>query len=256
MCWRWLSASIQPSRKTTPVTARGTLVLEALVTQVQEVGHTTVRVGRLIQVRVGLAPLVQVALDIPGLAVPHTTALAVPFIEALAVPLPNRLAVLLIRDLVDLAMPVQAGRATRGRVEQGNGVLRSANERRAAMRLVLTLLLSLAAAPAWAEWVKVTVSDIGTTYYVDSATLRKEGFFRRAWVIQNLKQRGDGGQRSQRTLWEFDCKEARDRLLTISAHSEWMAGGNVLLTIDHPGKWNHVPPVTAAEDLLNFVCAK
>ena len=54
-------------------------------------------------------------------------------------------------------------------------------------RLVLCLLLSLVAAPAWAEWVQVSETD-HAFYYIDPATIRKDGNLRKFWTIADLKQ--------------------------------------------------------------------
>ena len=119
--------------------------------QAQEAGHTTVQVARLIPVPVGLALPVRVGLDMPDLAVPHTTALAALFIVGLVGLHLNRLGAQRIQGLAGRVTQGLAGRATRGRVERGEGVLRSADERRDAMRLVLCLLMALIAVPSTAS---------------------------------------------------------------------------------------------------------
>lgn len=123
------------------------------------------------------------------------------------------------------------------------------------MRLILTLLLALAAAPAWAEWVNLSETDTAT-HYIDPATIRKDGNLRRVWELQDLKQRHKDGEMSRRVLAEYDCKEERRRFLSISGHSEPMARGNVLDTDYSPGEWRYIPPNTPSESVLRFVCAK
>ena len=123
------------------------------------------------------------------------------------------------------------------------------------MRLVLCLLLTLAAAPAWAEWVKVS-ENVRSVYYIDPATIRRDGNLRRVWEIEDLKERGKGGEMSRRSLNEYDCKEERSRILSISAHSDPMAGGKTLLDYSEPGKWGYHPPETSGQEVMQFVCAK
>ena len=123
------------------------------------------------------------------------------------------------------------------------------------MRLILTLLLTLAAAPAWAEWVKVSETD-EVTFYIDPATIRKDGNLRRVWEIQDLKKRDKGGVMSRRGLFEYDCKDERDRVLSFSAHSDPMAGGKVLFSLNEPDKWDYIPPRTVSQTRMQFVCAK
>ncbi|NJD35363.1 MAG: hypothetical protein FIA96_11120 [Betaproteobacteria bacterium] len=122
------------------------------------------------------------------------------------------------------------------------------------MRIILCLL-ALVAAPAWAEWVKMDETDTGT-YYIDPSTIRKNGQFRKVWQVQDLKQRARGGEMSQRVLWEFDCREKRFRFLSYSTHFEPKATGKTLVSEGDTDDWDSVPPDSAAEAILKFVCAK
>lgn len=122
------------------------------------------------------------------------------------------------------------------------------------MRMLLCLL-ALVAVPAWAEWEKVSESD-DTTFYIDPATVRKSGNFRKVWRMQDRKQLDKRGVMSRRMLTEYDCKEARDRTLSHSAHSEPMGKGSVLVAGQGSATWDFVPPDTPAADTLKRVCAK
>jgi hypothetical protein len=122
------------------------------------------------------------------------------------------------------------------------------------MRIVLGLL-ALVAAPAWAGWVAVSESN-DLVAYIDPTSIRKNGNFRKVWQVQDLKQRGKGGEMSRRLLIEYDCKEERFRILLTSTHSEPMADGKTLVSSDDPGKWVAFPPDTPAEDTLEIVCTK
>lgn len=123
------------------------------------------------------------------------------------------------------------------------------------MRLILTLLLTLAAAPAWADWVKVSETD-EVTFYIDPATIRKDGNLRRVWEIQDLKKPDKEGVMSRRGLLEYDCKDERDRVLSFSAHSDPMAGGKLLFSLNEPGKWDYIPPETLRRTTMRIACAK
>jgi len=123
------------------------------------------------------------------------------------------------------------------------------------MRLVLTLLLTLAAAPAWAEWVKVGEND-HAFYYIDPATIRKNGDLRRVWEITDLKQRSKYGVMSRRVLNEYDCKEERQRILSLSTHSDPMANGRTISSDSEPSEWDYAPPNTSVQTILRIVCAK
>jgi hypothetical protein len=123
------------------------------------------------------------------------------------------------------------------------------------VRTILGALLLAISLPAVAEWVEVAETD-KVHVYLDPATIRKDGNLRKAWELQNLKQRDKSGYLSRRFLWEFDCKEERRRSLSFSIHSEPMAGGNVLGSESETDPWHHIAPGTIAADILKRVCSK
>jgi len=123
------------------------------------------------------------------------------------------------------------------------------------MRVILCFLIALAAAPAWAEWVSMSENDDPATY-VDPATVRKDGNLRRAWMVQDLKQKGKNGEMSRRTLVEYDCKEERSRPISYSLHTEPKSGGQMLLTNDYYGRWTAIVSGTDGAFALYFVCTR
>lgn len=123
------------------------------------------------------------------------------------------------------------------------------------MRVILCFLISLVAAPAWADWVPMSESDDPATY-IDPATVRKDGNLRRASMLENLKQKGKFGELSRQTLVEYDCKEERSRTLSYSLHSEPMSGGQLLLTNDYYGRWTAIVSGTDGAFALYFVCTR
>jgi len=123
------------------------------------------------------------------------------------------------------------------------------------MKKLFLIGLMMLASSAWAEWVMYH-KDESITFYFDPATIRKDGNIRRVWVLQDLSKRQDGGVMSRRIRHEYDCKQERFRHLGFSAHSEPMAGGELLVMGDEHKVWTDVPPSTAIEIILNIVCAK
>jgi hypothetical protein len=95
------------------------------------------------------------------------------------------------------------------------------------MRVVLTLLLMLAAAPVWAQWMKVDEKD-NAIHYIDRATISKNGEMRSVWVTQYLREKGPDGEMSRRAFLEYDCAGRRFRYLSIAKHSVPMLGGQTL----------------------------
>ena len=123
------------------------------------------------------------------------------------------------------------------------------------MRLVLSLLLALAAVPARADWVKVVESAEGVLYF-DPTTISKDGDLRSVWTIQDLKQRHKDGELSRRVLREYDCKEQRRRALSFSMHSDPMGDGRTLYSQTHPSKWRSNTPGTTGDAISQIVCAQ
>ena len=123
------------------------------------------------------------------------------------------------------------------------------------MRLVVTFLLMLAAAPAWADWVKVDESA-ERAYYIDSASIRKTAQTAKVWTIQDLKIANIAGGRSRRALQEFDCAEPKDRILSISAYSWSMARGTVLFEENRERPWRPTTPGTVNDRIRGYVCGR
>ena len=122
------------------------------------------------------------------------------------------------------------------------------------MRMLLCLLV-LVAAPAWAGWVKVRETK-DATFYIDPATIRQDGNFRKIWEVKDLKARTSGDEMSAKFLSEYDCKEKRYRVLALTSHSKPMASGKIVISGNDPSPWIAVPPNTLGEVRLKTVCAE
>ncbi|HEY8068874.1 MAG TPA: surface-adhesin E family protein [Burkholderiales bacterium] len=134
------------------------------------------------------------------------------------------------------------------------------------MRVVLTLLLILTAAPAWADWVKVGeasktvfyVLSANTDYYIDPSTITKDGNIRKVWEILDLSDKGPHGERSILVSVEFDCLQKLMRMSNATGHSHPMASGEIIKLSQLPDDWIILRP--GKEDaiffkILNAVCA-
>jgi hypothetical protein len=122
-------------------------------------------------------------------------------------------------------------------------------------RAVLTLLLMLACAPAWAKW--VLIQESGDKWlYVDPSTIRKAGQYRRVWALINFREKAAPGAYSTRTHQQYDCKRGRYRILRRDSFSEWMAGGRNVASLAAPEKWDSIAPGTVAQAIFRKVCAR
>jgi hypothetical protein len=97
----------------------------------------------------------------------------------------------------------------------------------------ILIALLMVTGSAWAEWVEV-LNTAESDFYIDPASIRRDGSLRRAWAIQNLKQPGTGGKLSNRIRCEYDCKKERYRFLLLREHSGPMSGGTTLLQTSLP----------------------
>ena len=127
------------------------------------------------------------------------------------------------------------------------------------MKYLLALVM-LIASPAWADWVEVAVSEDGVKSYIDPTTVRKDGNFRKVWLMDNFPTArnigGVNGARSFRSRMEYDCKQERMRVLSISAHTEPNARGETLGQEYSPTQWADIPQNSAATAIVNRVCPK
>ena len=134
------------------------------------------------------------------------------------------------------------------------------------MRTALAFFLLAAAAPAGAEWVEVDKSERGffssfvrgTTYYIDPATITRDGNLRRVWEIHDLSDKGSQGERSILASVEYDCAEKRMRTLKATGRTRRMAGGEIVPLRAVYDDWIMLRPGKDNEiffKILDTVCA-
>ena len=96
--------------------------------------------------------------------------------------------------------------------------------------------------------------DGSHTYYIDPASVQKEGAVRRAVTLTDLKARGRYGELSRRSVDEYDCTARRRRILSVAEYSAPMAAGNVLVSDPIGGKWYAVQAGTGGGIKWKAVC--
>jgi len=117
------------------------------------------------------------------------------------------------------------------------------------------VLLLLAAGPAWAEWVLIDESEYANTY-VDPATIKKDGYVRRAWVLHSRKSPDKDGDLSYKGLEEFDCKQEKGRVLQVDYFSGKMGTGRRTGSSNRPEDWGYFAPDSAGGTMLKFLCSR
>ena len=124
------------------------------------------------------------------------------------------------------------------------------------MRVVLMVMLLLVTGQVRAEWVKFAEIE-QTVFYLDPATIQTNGNLRRVWQLRDWKVRRKDGQLSARILREYDCKDARNRILAVTEFAGPMATGTRLRSSGFsPAQWEHIAPDTAGALMLERVCAR
>jgi hypothetical protein len=120
---------------------------------------------------------------------------------------------------------------------------------------IVFLLMSLSAVttPAAAEWTPIGENTRGTRYFIDLATFKK-GARPRAWFLTNYSERTKGGDLSDKSLREADCREERIRILADRYYTEPMGEGPLRVAYDHPGEWIYVTPKSMDEEMLRILC--
>lgn len=123
------------------------------------------------------------------------------------------------------------------------------------MKKIAALLL-LAAAPAFAEWVLVYDTE-EASFYIDPATMGKEGRRLKVTGLQDLRVRDIDGAASRRAQAEYDCAQARYRLVSLLVYSDAMGRGKILWSMDaNPDGWTSIPPGTGIEVFLAMACTQ
>lgn len=125
------------------------------------------------------------------------------------------------------------------------------------MRLKLaTFLLVFVATTAGAEWMPLPGNE-DLDVFVDPGTRIREGDTVRLMALFNYKKPGYAhGKRYLSSLMqdEYDCAEEKRRRLFLSAHTEPMAQGKIILRNTAPGDWKPVVPETVGERLWKTAC--
>jgi hypothetical protein len=125
--------------------------------------------------------------------------------------------------------------------------------------IACAFLLAGVSGGAMAAWVPFGSDEFGNTY-VDPATLFRAGDKAKMWhlVDFNNVQTKPSGKRyiSEKSQYEYDCKEDRARLLNFLAHTGNMGRGGMVEGDYRAQKWEALPPGSLLAHLRKFACAK
>lgn len=125
--------------------------------------------------------------------------------------------------------------------------------------LLITLLV-LSSGAVYAGWVLTSGDDeAGLTVYVDPDSIRQKGNLAKMWQLYDYKTvqsvAGDS-LLSFKRYNEYDCTEARTRMLAYTWFSGNMGSGTVVYSTPDEQQWEPVAPRSINQALWKVACSK
>jgi len=128
------------------------------------------------------------------------------------------------------------------------------------MRTLLLIILLIFTLPASAYWSKI-VETSNTTFYIDQATIHKEGQLTTVQELQDFIQNSQAVVLSLQSQKEYDCKAGTFRIIDATPFSGNMSSGTVLaMSRDDKekflkiGQWQTIEKNAPLQIILNAVC--
>lgn len=125
---------------------------------------------------------------------------------------------------------------------------------------LLLMLLMLSTGPVYAEWVLTSGDDeVGLKVYVDPESIRRKGSSAKMWQLfdyQTVQTVAGDSLLSIKRYNEFDCTDARTRMLAYTWFSGNMATGKVVYSTPDEQQWEAVVPRTINRTLWKVACDK
>ena len=121
----------------------------------------------------------------------------------------------------------------------------------------LAIALFLVCSPAWAAWKNVAEADNGTSY-ADPASISRQADTATMWLLfdyKDFQRMVEVGYFSQKNQVEYDCKQTRARVLTLSLHAEHMGLGKVIYADETPHDWEPIEAGSLNETLWKLACS-
>ena len=122
------------------------------------------------------------------------------------------------------------------------------------MKRCLLIGLSLLSLQAHAMWMTVMRTETATVY-MDSSAIVKIGQRKRVWVVYDLREPDNNGQRSVKSYIEYDCAENTYRTISASSHAQPMGNGPALKALPVPAQPKPVTQDALSRQVYGFACA-
>ena len=124
---------------------------------------------------------------------------------------------------------------------------------------LLLLLLLTPNASAYAGWVSLGDTDIGTRVYVERGTMLSKGNLVTMWILYDFRSMRTAAGKSyfsSKTHGEYDCAQKRQRRLKDTGFSSIMGLGQVVYDDTSPAEWASITPGSFDQKLWKFACGK
>lgn len=105
-------------------------------------------------------------------------------------------------------------------------------------------LLCMGLIPCFAQaqaWTRLGETD-QLALYVNRNSIERDGYIRRVWELQDLKQADPDGVMSRRYRNEYDCQNKMYRISLVTSYAGPMLSGKKLFDINEEGYWRKIPP--------------
>lgn len=125
-------------------------------------------------------------------------------------------------------------------------------------KIVFILLSVLISSSALAEWTWVGGGGDGSDIYMDLESVRRDGEKVKLWTMQNFKPSSGKIKPkylSNKSYWEFDCKQELARIPGITIYSGKKGSGSIVESDYNVNKaWLPVPPGTIGQMIFDAGC--
>ncbi len=131
------------------------------------------------------------------------------------------------------------------------------------MRAITSVAVLLACGAAQAStWVQVGTGKDGTKVMVDTSSIDISGSVRHAWLKMTFPTHSQPGSGEESDKWvdyslnhaAFDCHEGTSKSDALENYFEDGTSHKVPAEVLGADRWETVPPNTALETVMKFVC--
>ena len=120
---------------------------------------------------------------------------------------------------------------------------------------IFVFALLFVSGSAFAEWRFLVENSAGDVYYIDPATIRKDGNMRTFWSKSEIKSFREDGSISAREKLEIDCKKEAVRLLSLATFGKPNLRGALISSVDYPNApFDAIAPDTIDNRFMQLVC--